>query len=1272
MNFNIKTRLSRIIAVFVTALMLTGIMPQMAFADMVESGQAEAAVQIETESEIKTESQINENEAEGEVEQNSQNVISEGEIQENTDGGIETDEEKTSSDEGTTATGVIKAEKKKTVPEPVASASEEDSVQTFSTPEDVSGTVYISVSYDGTYIDGSDNVPIVYCPVSMADIAAVDLNDYELGDYLYDEDGDGSYEITALQLVIYAHENIYGGDWSDVTFTGGPGSSYFEGGIFGFSENLNYYVNGEYPLAGEGWGATSDQIVLKAGDFVDIASFSSWNFYSDSNYGFHFFGDSNGAITHNYTVEAGTSLPVKLIRSYSGMGSGATVYDEPYYEVSYGSSLYDAAGTVTTDSSGCAEITFSEAGTYCLWGDGGYGMEYPDDIVSSPAYATVTVTEPELDSDVADVIEKINNIGEVTLESEQTVADVRAAYDALPEEKKSKVDNYKTLTDAESVLNGLNQVEADKVIKLIVNIGNVSLEKEEQIASARNAYENLSESQKKLVTNIAILTAAEESLKQLKEDAAAAEANQQAADKVIEKIKEIGQVSLEKEEKIRAAIEAYNALSDEQKKLVTNYDFLTNAKDEWEALKLEKEAADKTAADGVIELINKIGTVNVHSGAKINKARTAYDALTDTQKALVTNYNTLTDAETAALKLYKAAAAADHKKIYDETAGYISALGTPNVGSTGGEWMVIDITRAGGKCPEGYYENVVNYVKVNINENGQLHRSKSTENSRVILGLTAAGYDVTDVGGHNLLMGLTDMAYVKKQGINGPIWALIAFDSYDYEIPVNSKATQQVTREGIIEYILSKQLDNGGWALAGKGYDPDITGMAIQALAPYYNSNAQVKAAVDEAVAMLSEIQSDNGGFSASVDGACSESCAQVIVALTALGINPETDSRFIKNGMSVVDAMCLFAVEGGGFVHVPGGKLNGMATEQAQYALASYYRFLNGQTALYDMSDVTISKDEESDKQEDGKQEETLPEGNISDKTPEDDNSNKTSGTDNGDKKASDIKKDTDNSNKKQDTKEISRSKTKSINLKLSETEKVKESVSEIKAAVSAGLPENPEDYTNTQMQSIINAYMVYDALAAAEKAAVEKSPEFKAFADILAGIGEMNHYDRESGIDARGNSSEVLPWHVKISSASQQMNEEQQAASKAALGEESEIYSVMDIHCTSILDNSDWQPDGIIRISVPMVDAKGYANIVVVHINDNEEVELLNAEVKGDKITFETAGFSLYAIAATGKSVNEILGTENSADVWPWVAAAVAAVIALAAVIYRRKKIQ
>ena len=269
-----------------------------------------------------------------------------------------------------------------------------------------SDNVYISVSYDDKYTNDKEGNPIAYIPVSFETLSGIDLNEYGLEEYLYDEDGDGTYEITALQLIIYAHEKLYGGDFSEVTITGGPGSSYFAGGLFGRDENLNYYLNGQYPLAGAGWGATSDQIVLEAGDFINLAGFTSWDFYQDSAYGFHYFADANGDITHHYTAEVDTPCNIKLIKGTKDYEYNSVFLDVPDYTVYYGTSLYDETGSVTTDSDACASITFPSAGKWYLWVDGGYGNEYSDSIVSAPGYAEVTVASaaPRQAQDVSNTL----------------------------------------------------------------------------------------------------------------------------------------------------------------------------------------------------------------------------------------------------------------------------------------------------------------------------------------------------------------------------------------------------------------------------------------------------------------------------------------------------------------------------------------------------------------------------------------------------------------------------------------------------------------------------------------------------------------------------------------------------------------------------------------------------------------------------------------------------------------------------------------------------
>lgn len=368
-----------------------------------------------------------------------------------------------------------------------------------------------------------------------------------------------------------------------------------------------------------------------------------------------------------------------------------------------------------------------------------------------------------------------------------------------------------------------------------------------------------------------------------------------------------------------------------------------------EAADMGPAPEEKKTADEVIALINAIGVVDLTKGDVIAKARAAYDALSAADKKLVTNYQTLLDAEAAYAKLV-AELGKKADSIYKTTGDYLAKRGTPSVGSIGGEWMALGLARSGRTVPEGYYDAVVKYVKDNIDSNGRLDKNKATENARIILALTAIGKDVTNVDGHDLLAGLNEMSYLSKQGINGAIFTLIALDSHNYT------PAGDVTRDKLVQAILEAQISSdGGWSLDGKNADVDMTAMAIQALAAYYKSNSSAKKAVDKGLSWLSSVQQNDGGFT-SWGAANSESCAQVIVALTALGIDPTKDSRFIKNGVSVLDALCGFAVNGGGFKHLATEtSANGMATEQGFYALVAYYRLLNGQTSLYDMTDVKL-----------------------------------------------------------------------------------------------------------------------------------------------------------------------------------------------------------------------------------------------------------------------------------------------------------------------------
>ena len=128
--------------------------------------------------------------------------------------------------------------------------------------------------------------------------------------------------------------------------------------------------------------------------------------------------------------------------------------------------------------------------------------------------------------------------------------------------------------------------------------------------------------------------------------------------------------------------------------------------------------------------------------------------------------------------------------------------------------------------------------------------------------------------------------------------------------------------------------------------------MTIQALAPYYNKRADVKAAVDKAIAYWSTVQTANGGFGEG-DWSGSETISQTIIAFSALDPSLFQDPRFIKNGNTILDAFLEYQTQEGSFKHLLNGDSDGMATEQACLALAAYSRALNKKNSLYDMTDA-------------------------------------------------------------------------------------------------------------------------------------------------------------------------------------------------------------------------------------------------------------------------------------------------------------------------------
>lgn len=291
--------------------------------------------------------------------------------------------------------------------------------------------------------------------------------------------------------------------------------------------------------------------------------------------------------------------------------------------------------------------------------------------------------------------------------------------------------------------------------------------------------------------------------------------------------------------------------------------------------------------------------------------------------------------------------------------GIVSKSLTAEACVYGNEWTVMTAARAGVLTDEMknvYYESLVKALSDNSGLDG-----KAVTYAKVILTLSAIGKNPENVNGVNLLKPLSDLDFVVKAGVNSTMYVLLALDSKDYNIPTAEAGKTQTTREALVAEILSHEISGGGWDWSDAAADTDMTAIGIQSLTPYYNINAEAKAAVDRGLAVLSDMQNADGSFSSyGSKNACS--AAQVITALMGMGINPLTDDRFIKGGYTAFDGINAFYVSGQG-VKGYGNVIDfPFSTIQSAYAFVAYDRVLNGKSALYDMTDVSAVEDKKAE----------------------------------------------------------------------------------------------------------------------------------------------------------------------------------------------------------------------------------------------------------------------------------------------------------------------
>lgn len=253
------------------------------------------------------------------------------------------------------------------------------------------------------------------------------------------------------------------------------------------------------------------------------------------------------------------------------------------------------------------------------------------------------------------------------------------------------------------------------------------------------------------------------------------------------------------------------------------------------------------------------------------------------------------------------------------------------------DWYFIALARSiPSPDMKAYAENVLTRI-VNGGE------ASAVEKQRDLFALLAcgAGGDVSAV----IDAGIEDT--LGKQGIMSLIWGIQL---------LNARAPLSQIRAEAVDSLLAAKISGGGWAISGNIADPDVTAMAICALACDYGKDDEVTSAVNSALTFLSETQRDSGCY-ISYGTENAETVAQVILALTSLKIDPLNDERFIKNGIDLLRALENFVLPDGSFCHTAGGSADDMATSQALCALTALSRAAAGKNPFYDLSDATFTE---------------------------------------------------------------------------------------------------------------------------------------------------------------------------------------------------------------------------------------------------------------------------------------------------------------------------
>ncbi|NLD20630.1 MAG: DUF4430 domain-containing protein [Clostridiales bacterium] len=489
---------------------------------------------------------------------------------------------------------------------------------------------------------------------------------------------------------------------------------------------------------------------------------------------------------------------------------------------------------------------------------------------------------------------------------------------------------------------------------------------------------------------------------------------------------------------------------------------------------------------------------------------------------------------------------------------------------------------------------------------------ETTETAKFVLALTAMGYDATDCNNINFIDELNKSDDSGKYfAVHYKAYALYSGRYGDYESIISSYVSSLTSTSKADSYSAD-----------------DMATMYAQPIFLMYNPSATAadadaykikKYVEDEIIPWMSRSQNGYGlyksAFISNSTNAWTDAQAQMLIGL--LGVDFFSED-LVKNGNTMINYI----------IDNPELSL-GYASDKSQCAraLVSLLRSYNGKTNLFDCSDVTKVKG-----------------GLIS----------------------GEIVKQMD---KITAVKSATKSITKSVDAVLSSSVKeVKSKIDQILAPEdeSKKLPDNMEEITDEQLNSVIEAYKAYQLLSDDERLLVDNYKDFK---KILNEIGQVMHKDKKSGITISN-----AKWYQKVEVTEREFTDQELSKIKETFGEDAVILSGYDIHIIDLLTGKKAELKKSIRVKVPAADKDGHDSIAVLHIDEDGGYEFIKAIENDHSYDFDAQSFSPYAIIGFNGTWEDAMGseTEKSTSYWFWIALGAAALIAICIIVVMKRKDQ